>query len=197
MGHQSPAPAKVCGELPRTPATPRPASIPAAPIEERAREGSHPVPFGRISLRDGSTHLDAEARTFLLVPNSAAGRRSLGPSPPAGPARPTPYARRVQSAVTPRTAIPKPTTSDAWRPCPLPPKERTRRSQCVPSTASSRQPRSTSNAPRYRSISGNANFNRAGYCHQPGLVCPPLRSSSARALVRDLVDCVEMGRKTY
>jgi len=44
---------------------------------------------------------------------------------------------------------------------------------------------------------GNASCNRAGYSHQPGLVCPPLRSSSARALVRDLVDCLEMGRKTY
>lgn len=88
----------------------------------------------------------------MLAPDSAAGRRSLGPSPPAGPARPTPYARRLQSAVTPMTAIPKPTTSDACRPCPLPPNERINRSQCVPSTASSRQPRSTSNAPRYRSI---------------------------------------------
>src|SRR5829696_830512 len=62
------------------------------------------------------------------------------------------YPRRVQSAATPMTAIPKPRTSDMCRACPLPPKERIKRSHCVPSTASSRQPRSTSNVPRYRSI---------------------------------------------
>jgi hypothetical protein len=62
------------------------------------------------------------------------------------------YRWRLQSAATPMTAIPKPTTSDACRPCPLPPKETIRRSQRVPSTASNRQPRSTSNTPRYRSI---------------------------------------------
>jgi len=60
--------------------------------------------------------------------------------------------RRLQSNATPTTAIPKPTTSDACRPCPLPPKEKIRRSQRVPSTASNRQPRSTNDAPRYRSI---------------------------------------------
>ena len=70
------------------------------------------------------------------------GRRPGSPSDP----------RRLQSNATPTTAIPKPTTSDTCRPCPLPPKEKIRRSQRVPSTASNRQPRSTNDAPRYRSI---------------------------------------------
>jgi len=95
-----------------------------------------------LTRRGGGTRI-------AKAPQTAGVRRS--PCPHAS-TRGFFYLRGLQSSATPTPAIAKPTTSDACRPCPLPAKATIRRSLCVPSTVSSKQPRSTSNAPRYRCI---------------------------------------------